>query len=78
MADIIDMTKLREAQAAADATARLHDALCRAAEATATGALDTKGRMSLATAVARAALGSGWRCPIQAIKRRTSDARTAS
>ena len=59
MADIIDMTKLREAQAAADATARLHDALCRAAEATATG--DTKGRMSLATAVARAALGSGWR-----------------
>ena len=61
MADIIDMTKLREAQAAADATARLHDALCRAAEATATGALDTKGRMLLATAVARAALGSGWR-----------------
>jgi hypothetical protein len=61
MADIIDMTKLREAQAAAGATARLHDALCRAAEATATGALDTKGRMSLATAVARAALGSGWR-----------------
>jgi hypothetical protein len=70
VADIIDMTELRETQAAedatarlqaaADATARLHDVLCRATEATATGALNTRGRLLLAAGVARAALGPGW------------------
>jgi hypothetical protein len=60
MADIIDMTKLREAEAAANATARLHEVLCMAAEATATGALNTEGRLVLAAAVPRAALGTGW------------------
>jgi hypothetical protein len=61
MADIIDMTKLREAEAAANATARLHEVLCMAAEATATGALNTEGRLVLAAAaVPRAALSTGW------------------
>jgi hypothetical protein len=70
MADIINMTKLREAQAAedatarlqaaADATARLHEILCGAAEATATRALNAEGRMLLAAGVARVALGPGW------------------
>jgi hypothetical protein len=63
VADIIDMTKLREAQTAGDATARLHDVLCRAAEATATGALNTRGRLLLAAGVARAALGRPPRQP---------------
>ena len=47
MADIIiDLTKLREAQAAADATAHLHEILCIAAEATATRALNAEGRLA--------------------------------
>jgi hypothetical protein len=41
-------------------TARLHEVLCMAAEATATGALNTEGRLVLAAAVPRAALGTGW------------------
>ena len=60
MADVIDMTKLREAQAAEDTTARLHDALCKAAEATAAGALNTRDRLLLVAGVAHAALGPGW------------------
>ena len=60
MADIIDMTKLRDAQAAADATAHLHEILCIAAGATATRALNAEGRMLLAEKVTCAALGSGW------------------
>ena len=52
--------RLREAQAAADATARLHEILYIAAEATATRALNAEGRMLLAAGVARAALGPGW------------------
>jgi hypothetical protein len=56
---IIDLTKLREAQAAADATAHLHEILCIAAEATATRALNAEGRILLAAGAARAALGRG-------------------
>jgi hypothetical protein len=60
MTSIIDMTKLPEAREAAEATARLYDVLCIAAEATATNALNAEGRLVLAAAVARAALGTGW------------------
>jgi hypothetical protein len=60
MTSIIDMTKLPDAREAAEATARLYDVLCIAAEATATGALNAEGRLVLAVAVARAALGTGW------------------
>jgi hypothetical protein len=53
MTSIVDMTKLPDAREAAEATARLYDVLCIAAEATATGALNAEGRLVLAVAVAR-------------------------
>ena len=59
MADIIDMTKLREAKTAADATARLHEVLCMAADEAASKILSAEGRAVLASAIVRAALGIG-------------------
>jgi hypothetical protein len=60
MADIIDMTKLREAKEAADATAILHEVLCIAADETADGrVLSAHGRAALIVGVLRA-LGPGW------------------
>ncbi len=51
MADIINIAKLREAAVAAGATARLHEVRSIAAEATATGALSTEGRLRLLSAM---------------------------
>lgn len=51
MADIIDIAKVREAHAAAEATARLHGALCIAAEVTAVGALCVEDRLQLLSAL---------------------------
>jgi hypothetical protein len=63
MTSIIDMTKLPEAREAAEATARLYDVLCIAAEATATGALNAEGRLvALIAEIAEGPrlLGPGW------------------
>lgn len=60
MADIIDVARLLEAREAAEATARLHEALCIAADETATGALCTEGRAQLIAALVPA-IGPGWR-----------------
>lgn len=58
--NVIEMTKLFEAREAAEATARLHEALCIAAEETATGALCTEGRAQLIAALVPG-IGPGWR-----------------
>lgn len=58
----ISPAKVREARADADATNRMHEVLCIAAEETATKILSVEGREMLAAAIIRAALGvgAGW------------------
>ena len=59
MANVIDIAELREAKADGDATARLHEALCLAADATAARALCDWERSQIVAGVVRA-LGPGW------------------
>ena len=51
MADIINICKLREAKEAVEATARLHEVLCIAADAATAGALSVEGRLQLLSAL---------------------------
>jgi hypothetical protein len=51
---------LHEAREAAEATAKLYDVARIVAEATAEGALNHEGRLVLAAAVVKAAMGPGW------------------
>jgi hypothetical protein len=63
MADIIEINpaKLREAKEAVEATARLHEVLCIAADETAARALSVEGRLQLLSALLPAfAPGLGW------------------
>jgi hypothetical protein len=57
VADIIDLTKVREARSGGGRYRTLHEIHCGAAEAAPIRALNAEGRMLLATGVARAALG---------------------
>jgi len=59
MTDIIYMTKQREPKVAAVATAPLHEVMCIAAHAMATGALCVEGRAHLVAGVLPA-LAPGW------------------